>query len=110
MPAGHISQGDFEDKVLKASTPVLVDFYAQWCGPCKMAAPILDELADEYAGKVAILKLNTDENHDVSAKYGVMSIPTVIGFKNGQEVERKIGYGGKQGYIELLEKVLKHNS
>ena len=105
MPAAHISQADFEEKVLKASTPVLVDFYAEWCGPCKMAAPILDELADEYAGKVAIFKLDTDENHDASAKYGVMSIPTVILFKDGKEVERKIGFGGKQGYVDLINKV-----
>jgi len=106
MPAAHILQSDFEEKVLKASTPVLVDFYAEWCGPCKMAAPILDELADEYAGKVAILKLNTDENHEAAAKYGVMSIPTVILFKDGEEVERKIGFGGKQGYVELINKGL----
>lgn len=106
MPAVHISQADFEEKVLQSRIPVLVDFYAEWCGPCKMAAPILDELADEYAGKVTILKLDTDQNHDPVATYGIMSIPTVILFKDGKEVERKIGFGGKQGYVDLLKKVL----
>ncbi len=105
MPAAHISQDDFEERVLKAATPVLVDFYAQWCPPCKLAAPVLDELADEYKGKVDVFKLDTDENREAAAQYGIMSIPTVILFKNGKEVERKIGFGGKQGYVDLINKV-----
>lgn len=104
MAAAHISQSDFEEKVLKSSTPVLVDFYAEWCGPCKLAAPILDKLSDEFAGKVTIVKVDTDENLDLAQQYGIMSIPTVVLFKDGKEVERKIGYGGEQGYRDLIGK------
>ena len=104
MAAQHINQDQFEDKVLKAAVPVLVDFYAEWCGPCKMAAPVLDELADAAGGKYEIVKVNVDENQDVAGKFGVMSIPTVVLFKDGKEVERKIGFGGKQGYLDLLGK------
>ena len=106
MAALHISQDDFEDKVLKSKIPVLVDFYAEWCGPCKMAAPVLDELADEYDGKVAIMKLDVDENQSVAGEYGVMSIPTVVMFKDGEEVNRKTGFGGKQGYEEMIGEVV----
>lgn len=104
MAAAHITTADFEEKVLKASTPVLVDFYAEWCGPCKLAAPVLDKLADEYDGKVAIMKLNVDENSQTAQEYGVMSIPTVILYRDGKEVNRKIGYGGEQGYRDLIAK------
>lgn len=105
MAAVHFSDSDFEEKVLKSDTPVLVDFYADWCGPCKMAAPIIDELSDDYKGKVVIGKINVDENNQTAGQYGVMSIPTVILFKDGKEVDRKIGFGGKQGYETLLAKV-----
>lgn len=104
MPAAHINEDKFEVEVLKAEVPVLVDFYAEWCGPCKMAAPVLDELADEADGKYKIVKVNVDENQDLSGKHGVMSIPTVVLFNKGEEVERKIGFAGKEGYEELLSK------
>lgn len=104
MPVQHINQNQFDEKVLKAKVPVLVDFYADWCGPCKMAAPVLDELAEAANGKYEVMKVNVDENADVAEKYGVMSIPTVILFKDGKEVERKIGFAGKEGYQELLGK------
>ncbi len=102
----HVTDADFEEKVLKNDKPVMVDFYAEWCGPCKMAAPILEELAETYADTVVIGKLDVDESNQMAAEYGVMSIPTVIVFKEGKEVERKIGFGGKTGYEELLKQVV----
>lgn len=104
MPAVHFSDADFEEKVLKSPLPVMVDFYADWCGPCRMAAPIVDELAGVYANKVTIGKLDVDESQETAAKYGVMSIPTVIMFKGGKEVERKVGFAGKSGYEEIIKK------
>ena len=105
MAAVHFSDADFEEKVLKSPLPVLVDFFADWCGPCRLAAPIIDELAGVYAGKVTIGKLNVDENQQTAAGYGVMSIPTVIMFKSGKEAERKVGFAGKGGYEEMIKKV-----
>lgn len=105
MPAVHFSDADFEEAVLKNPLPVMVDFYADWCGPCRMAAPIVDELAGVYANKVTIGKLDVDESQETAAKYGVMSIPTVIVFKDGKEVERKVGFAGKSGYEEMIKKV-----
>lgn len=108
----HLTSDDFQatlDQAAKDGKAVFVDFYADWCGPCQIAAPIIDKLAPEYADKVVIAKLNVDENNDISAKYGVMSIPTVIMFnKEGKEmaeVDRKIGFGGEDGYREMLDRV-----
>ncbi len=97
---------DFEEKVLKATEPVFVDFYADWCGPCKMAAPIIDELSEEYKGKLVIGKVDVDANKKYAGKFGVMSIPTVIMFKGGEEVDRMTGFRGKDGYEEMIKKVL----
>ena len=105
MSAIHLTNQDFDGKVLQAAEPVLVDFYADWCGPCKLAA-IIEELASVYAGKVTIGKLDVDENSATAAKYGVMSIPTVIMFKGGKEVDRQVGFGGRQMYEKMIEKVL----
>jgi len=104
MGATHIDQDKFEAEVLKSNVPVLVDFFAEWCGPCKMAAPVLDELADEAEGKYKIIKIDVDANQQLAGENGVMSIPTVVLFKDGKEVERKIGFAGKAGYEELLRK------
>jgi len=105
MAAIHFSDADFEEKVLKNTLPVLVDFYAEWCGPCRMAAPIIDELSGIYDGKVLIGKVDVDASVATAAKFGVQSIPTVIMFKDGKEVERKVGFGGRGGYEEMLKKV-----
>jgi thioredoxin 1 len=101
-----ITDDNFEEEVLKSEIPVLVDFWAPWCGPCQMAGPVIDELAEEYKGKVKIGKLNVDENQKKPAELGVMSIPTVIIFKDGKEVEKKIGFGGKVGYEEMIKKAI----
>jgi thioredoxin 1 len=102
----HLTQADFHavlDQASKDKLPVFVDFYADWCGPCQVAAPIVDKLADEYQGKAIIAKLNVDENNQIAGEYGVMSIPTVIIFKDGEEVDRKIGFPGEDGYREMID-------
>ena len=86
-----VSDADFADKVLNSEQPVLVDFYADWCGPCKMIAPFLTELADEFKGKVKIAKLNVDQNVQAASRFGVRSIPTLILFENGEQKEMMVG-------------------
>jgi thioredoxin 1 len=104
MATLDISDSDFEEKVLKSDMPVLVDFWAPWCGPCKMAEPVLEELSEEYDGKLSLVKINIDENQSSAAKYGVMSIPTTILFKDGQEQARQIGFAGKDVFEDLIKK------
>ncbi len=87
----HISDASFEGDVLNASQPVLVDYWAEWCGPCKMIAPILDELAETYSGRLNIAKMNVDENREVPAKFGIRGIPTLMIFKGGQLAATKVG-------------------
>lgn len=102
--AQHLTADDFDQKLKEAGDkPVMVDFYAEWCGPCKIAAPIIDELSGEYAGKAEIYKVDVDQNQELSMRYGVMSIPTVIMFKNGEPVGKQIGFPGKQGYVQMLD-------
>ena len=86
-----ITAANFENEVLHSDKPVLLDFYADWCGPCKMMSPVVEKLADTYAGRVKIGKLNTDEAQSLAAKYGVMSIPNIVFFKNGEVVDRQVG-------------------
>lgn len=107
MMALQFSKSDFEEKVIKNKSLALVDFWAQWCGPCRMAGPVIDELAGEYQGKILIGKVNMDEEQELAGKYNVMSIPTVIIFKEGKEVERITGFPGKEKYIELIKLYIK---
>lgn len=94
---------NFADEVLKSTTPVMVDFWATWCGPCVLAGPVVDQLATDYAGKITIGKLDVDANQGTAQQYGVMSIPTVILFKDGKEVARKVGFAGRPMYENLLK-------
>lgn len=104
MPIVNLTDSDFDTQVLKNSLPVLVDFWAPWCGPCKLAGPILEEISEEYIDKVVIAKINVDENNQIPGKFNVMSIPTVILFKGGAEVSRQTGFSGKEAYINLISK------
>jgi thioredoxin 1 len=106
MKPTAVSDTSFDAVVLKASEPVLVDFWAEWCGPCKMIAPFLDELATEMAGRVTVAKVNIDENQQTPRKYGVRGIPTMILFKGGQVAATKIGALPKSKLYEWVESVL----
>ena len=99
-------QQDTFDAFIGGDTPVLVDFWAAWCGPCKMVGPIIDELATEYEGKVIIGKCDVDENGDVAAEYGIRNIPTVLFFKNGELVDKQVGSAPKSAYVAKIEAIL----
>ena len=96
MAVGKVSDANFEAEVLKATGPVVVDFWAEWCGPCRMIAPALEEIAGALGDKVKIVKLNVDENPGAASKYGIMSIPTLMIFKNGELASRQVGAAPKQ--------------
>ncbi|MBI4203299.1 MAG: thioredoxin [Chloroflexi bacterium] len=87
----HVTDADFDEKVLKSKTPVLVDFWAEWCAPCRMIAPIVEELATEYEGKVSVIKVDVDASPETSIKFGIRSIPTLLVFKDGKPVDQVIG-------------------
>ncbi len=99
----HVTDDTFEDEVLKAGEPVLVDYWADWCGPCKMIAPILDEIADEYAGKLKVAKLNIDENPNTPPKFGIRGIPTLMLFKNGNVEATKVGAVSKSQLTAFID-------
>ena len=101
-----LTKDNYEQEVIKSDKPVLVDFWAQWCGPCRAVAPIMDELADEFDGSVKVGKVNVDEEGELAAKFRIMSIPTVMLFKNGQVVEKVIGARSKADFTGLIQKNL----
>jgi thioredoxin 1 len=98
---------NFETEVLKSSTPVLVDFWAEWCPPCRMLTPTIEKLANDYSGKVKVGKVDTDSNRDVSIKYGIMSIPTVILFRNGEVTQKFVGLRNEREFREALDALAK---
>lgn len=102
----ELTDDNFEQEVIKSDLPVLVDFWATWCGPCRMVGPIVDELAKEYAGKLKVGKLNVDNNGKTSIKYGIMSIPSLLFFKKGQVVDQMVGAAPKNSFIEKLDRIL----
>jgi thioredoxin 1 len=102
----HVSDAAFEQEVLKSDTPVLLDFWAEWCGPCKAIAPVLDELAKQYEGKLRVVKINIDQNQQTPRTYGVRGIPTLMVFKNGKVEATQIGAVGKGQLTQMIDKAL----
>ncbi len=102
----EITDATFEETVLKSDKPVMVDFWAAWCGPCRMVGPIIEELSNEYEGKAVIGKVDVDANQEFAAKFGVRNIPTVLVFKDGELVGRQVGASPKKVYAEAIDKLL----
>jgi len=102
----HVSDATFESDVLQSDVPVLVDYWAEWCGPCKMIAPILDEVSGSYAGKLQIAKMNVDENREIPAKFGIRGIPTLMVFKKGQLAATKVGAMSKSQLTAFIDQQL----
>jgi len=106
MSASQVTDSTFKQEVLDNETPVLVDFWAPWCGPCRMVAPVVDEISEQYDGQVKVVKVNTDENPSVASQYGIRSIPTLMIFKGGQRVDMVVGAVPKTTLANTLEKYL----
>ncbi len=102
----EVTDANFETEVVKSDKPVLVDFWAPWCGPCRMVAPLVEELAEEYDGKVKFVKLNTDDNVNIATRYGIRSIPTLLMFKGGEPIDQIIGFRPKGDLQKTIEKSL----
>lgn len=101
-----VTDANFQDQVLKSAKPVLVDFWAPWCGPCRMVSPIVEEVGEEYKDKISVAKVNVDDNPQVSGQYGVMSIPTLMVFKNGEPVKSTIGAVPKEALKHMVDEAL----
>lgn len=110
VQAMKVDEGSWDAEVMKAPGLVMVDFWAVWCGPCQMVAPIVEELANEYAGKLRVMKLNTDENPEIAGRYQVMSIPTILFFKDGRPVEKLVGARPKRQFKEVIDSLLTQTS
>ena len=102
----HVTESNFEEEVVKSDVTVLVDFWAEWCGPCKMIAPILDEIAKEYGEKLKICKIDVDSNPDIAPKFGIRGIPTLIMFKDGSAESTKVGAVSKSQLIEFVDEII----
>ena len=102
----HVTESNFEEEVVKSDVPVLVDFWAEWCGPCKMIAPILDEIAKEYGEKLKVCKIDVDSNPDIAPKFGIRGIPTLIMFKGGNAESTKVGAVSKSQLIEFVDEII----
>ncbi len=105
--AKHITEADFETEVLESDKPVLVDFWAPWCGPCRMVGPEVEAVVAEYAGRANVVKINVDEQPELAGRYGIMSIPTIIVFKNGEIAEQSVGAVNRGKLREMLDKHIK---
>jgi thioredoxin 1 len=106
MAVIEVTDQNFEEVVINSDVPVMVDLWAEWCGPCKMIHPILDEMADEYKDKALMVKLDVDNNRETAMKYGIRNIPTVLYFKNGEVVDKQVGAVPKKKFVEKLEPIL----
>ena len=102
----QVSDGTFEAEVLKSETPVLIDFFAEWCGPCKMMAPVLDEVARDYAGTLKVVKVDVDEAGETAARFGVTAMPTFVLVKNGREAFRRVGAAPKSTFVRELQQAM----
>lgn len=102
----EVTTANFDAEVLKSATPVLVDFWAPWCGPCKMVAPIVEAVAHDFKGKLKVVKLNTDESSQIAAKYGIMGIPTLMFFSGGKDIDRVVGYMTKEALSQKINSVI----
>ena len=102
----ELNDSNFEENVLKSDKPVLVDFWAEWCGPCRMVGPIIEELSEDFKGKAVVAKIDVDSNQEFAAKYGVRNIPTVLVFNNGEVVGKQVGVSPKTAYTEAIDALL----